>query len=67
MSAAEGRPDLAAIAAEAEVERETAVAVEQQAPSDEPMALAISELGYYEAELSSLRDAAVTLDEAEHS
>ena len=67
MSAAEGRPDLAAIAAEAEVKRETAVAVEQQAPSDEPMALAISELGYYEAELSSLRDAAVTLDEAEHS
>jgi hypothetical protein len=63
VSASEGRPDLAAIAAEAEIEREAALAEERGAPLDQPASL--GELGYYEAELTSLRDAAITLDEGE--
>jgi hypothetical protein len=60
-------PDLTAIAREAEVEIHTAESFEEVVANDEPaVALAAAELGYYEAELGSLRDAATTLDEAEH-
>lgn len=46
-------PDLQAIAMEADVELQEAEGV------------GLTELGYYEAELTSLRDAATTLAEAE--
>ncbi|MGY2875623.1 hypothetical protein ACVW00_002813 [Marmoricola sp. URHA0025 HA25] len=60
-------PDLAAIAHEAEAEILTAESVEWTAtPDDVTVELSTAELGYYEAELGSLRDAAGTLDEAEH-
>jgi hypothetical protein len=55
------RPDLAAIAGEAEVELLAAEAI------DSHSALDAAELGYYEAELTSLRDAATTVREAEQS
>ena len=53
--------DLAAIATEAEVELVTAetIQVTDLAPDD------LDGLGYYEAELASLRDAATTLGAAE--
>jgi hypothetical protein len=53
------RPDLAAIAGEAEVELLAAETI------DSASALDAAELGYYEAELTSLRDAATTVQEAE--
>jgi hypothetical protein len=60
-------PDLTAIAHEAEVEILTAETVEWAVRTgDMPVALSTAELGYYEAELRSLRDAATRLDEAEH-
>ena len=60
-------PDLAAIAHEAEAEILTAETIEWTAtPEDVTVELSTAELGYYEAELGSLRDAARTLDEAEH-
>jgi hypothetical protein len=55
------KPDLAAIVRETEAEMEVSEAVEHAA-SD---ALGTAELGYYEAELGSLRDAAERLEEAE--
>jgi hypothetical protein len=56
-----GTPDLAAVAAEAEVELVVARSIEivELTPDD-------TTLGYYEAELTSLRDAALTVQEAEH-
>jgi hypothetical protein len=61
-------PDLPAIVREAQVEItavETLIA--PGATSDgAAIALDTAELGYYEAELRSLRDAATTLDEAAH-
>lgn len=60
-------PDLAAIAHEAEAEILTAESIEWTAtPDDATVQLSIAELGYYEAELGSLRDAARTLDETQH-
>lgn len=59
-------PDLAAMAREAQVEilmAETAQA-STATPDD---AFDSAELGYYEAELRSLRDAATTLNEAEQN
>jgi hypothetical protein len=57
------RPDLVAIAAEAELEVEYAETARAGAGSlDDPSAvLATAELGYYEAELTSLREAATSL------
>jgi hypothetical protein len=60
-------PDLTAIAREADAEILTAETVEWAAVTgDLTDALSAAELGYYEAELGSLRDAATTLDETEH-
>jgi hypothetical protein len=60
-------PDLTAIAHEAEVKIRTAETAEWAATTgDATVALSTAELGYYEAELASLRDAATTLDKAEH-
>ena len=60
-------PDLTAIAREADLEILTAETVEWAATTgDITNALSTAELGYYEAELGSLRDAATSLDEAEH-
>ncbi|MDQ4112850.1 MAG: hypothetical protein M3306_17425 [Actinomycetota bacterium] len=58
--------DLAAIARQAQVEIEAAEAAQATDPTPDSAALAMdAELGYYEAELKNLRDAATTLDEAE--
>jgi hypothetical protein len=60
-------PDLTAIAHEAEMEILIAESFEEGATNDEAaVALSAAELGYYQAELRSLRDAATTLHEAEH-
>lgn len=61
------RPDLPAIAYEAEVEIRIAETIEaaETVPDDVPRAFDATEIGYYEAELTSLRDAATTLNEAE--
>jgi hypothetical protein len=61
-------PDLAAIADEAQVEIEYAETVQAAGVTleDASLVLATAELGYYEAELTSLRDAARTLGAAEH-
>jgi hypothetical protein len=67
MTNSSNSPDLAAIAHEAEVEILTAETVERAVMNgDAVVAMSAAELGYYEAELGSLRDAATTLDEAEH-
>ncbi len=67
MTNSSNSPDLTAIAHEAAVEILTAETVEWAAATgDTSLALSTAELGYYEAELGSLRDAAMTLDEAEH-
>lgn len=58
-------PDLAAIAREAEAEIIVAETVEITT-ADSTVALSAAELGYYEAELGSLRDAASALEQAEH-
>jgi hypothetical protein len=60
-------PDLPAIAHEAEVEILAATSIQEAAgnPSDPASAFDSSEIGYYEAELRSLRDAATRLGEAE--
>jgi hypothetical protein len=60
-------PDLRAIAYEAEVEILVAETIEAATPmADDAAHLAdTTEIGYYEAELKSLRDAATTLNEAE--
>jgi hypothetical protein len=60
-------PDLAAIAHEAETEILVAETVEWEITTDDvAVAMSSAELGYYEAELGSLRDAATSLDDAEH-
>lgn len=61
-------PDLSAIACEADVEIRMAETIEVtgSVPGDHTRALETTEIGYYEAELRSLRDAATTLSEAEH-
>jgi hypothetical protein len=60
-------PDLTAMAHVAEMEIMVAESFEEVATNDEvAVALSAAEFGYYEAELRSLRDAAITLDEAEH-
>jgi hypothetical protein len=61
------QPDLAAIAQEAQVEILAAETIQgsQATPDDAALALSATELGYYEAELESLRDAATTLDESD--
>jgi len=61
-------PDLPAIALEAEVEILVAETIEAAMPmlDDGAHAFDTTEIGYYEAELRSLRDAATTLNEAEH-
>ena len=68
MSNVPDSPDLAAMAREAQVEIEYAVTLEAaEVPLDDASAaFATAELGYYEAELTSLREAARTLDAAEH-
>ena len=58
--------DLPAIATRAEVEILTIDVAEVSLGAGES-ALATAELGYYEAELTSLRDAARTLSEPERS
>lgn len=60
-------PDLPGIAFEAEVEILVAETIEAAAPVSDDAAHAVDtiEIGYYEAELKSLRDAATTLNEAE--
>jgi hypothetical protein len=60
-------PDLPAIAYEAQVEILTAQTIQaaEAMPDDATRAFDTAELGYYEAELGSLRDAAMALHEAE--
>ena len=60
-------PHLMAIARQAQVKIEAAEAVQatELAPDSATLAVDVAELGYYEAELKSLREAATTLDEAE--
>lgn len=60
-------PDLPGIAFEAEVEILVAETIEAAAPVSDDAAHAVDtiEIGYYEAELKSLRDAATSLNEAE--
>jgi hypothetical protein len=60
-------PDLPAIAHEAEVEILVAETIQdaEAAPEEAALAFDTTEIGYYEAELTSLRDAATTLDQAE--
>ena len=60
-------PDLPAIAHEAEVEIQVAEAIKAAGTPTDDLAHAFdtAEIGYYEAELTSLRDAATTLNEAE--
>lgn len=60
-------PDLPGIAFEAEVEILVAETIEAAAPASDDAAHAVDtiEIGYYEAELKSLRDAATSLNEAE--
>ena len=62
-------PDLPAIAYEAQVEILTAETIQDRSaqPGADVRALNAAELGYYEAELRSLRDAATSLDEAEQN
>lgn len=62
------RPDLPAIAREAQLEIAAVETVTATGATSDGAAAALdtAELGYYEAELRSLRDAAMTLDEAEH-
>ena len=61
------RPDLPAIAYEAQVEIVVAEAIQEAGVKTDDAAHAFdtTEIGYYEAELRSLRDAATTLNEAE--
>ena len=66
MTNSSNSPDLAAIAHEAEAEILTAKTIEWAATDDPGVALSTAELGYYEAELGSLRDAAARLDKAAH-
>ena len=60
-------PDLSAIAYEAQVEILVAETIQTAGvtPDDAAHAFDTAEIGYYEAELKSLRDAATTLNEAE--
>jgi hypothetical protein len=59
-------PDLAAIAREAQIE--ILIAETAQVPTATPDdAFSSAELGYYEAELRNLRDAATTLNEAQRN
>ncbi len=60
-------PDLPAIAHEAEVEILVAESIQEAAtqPDDVGLAVETVEIGYYEAELVNLRDAATSLDAAE--
>jgi hypothetical protein len=60
-------PDLSAIAYEAQVEILVAETIQAAGvmPDDAAHAFDTAEIGYYEAELKSLRDAATTLKEAE--
>jgi hypothetical protein len=64
MTSIPNSPDLPAIAYEAQVE--ILVVESIQAAEATPDAGDVAELGYYEAELKSLRDAATSLNEAEH-
>jgi len=59
--------DLSAIAHQAQVEILVAETIQATgvAPDDVAHAFDTAEIGYYEAELKSLRDAATTLNEAE--
>jgi hypothetical protein len=60
------RPDLPAIAHEAQVELLAAETIQAAGPMpDDVYAFDTAEIGYYEAEVKSLRDAATTLNEAE--
>ncbi len=60
-------PDLLAIAGEAQVEILVAETIQAGVmPDGAGYAFDTSEIGYYEAELKSLRGAATTLNEAEH-
>ncbi len=60
-------PDLSAIAHEAQIEILVAETIQAAGvtPDDAAHAFDTAEIGYYEAELKSLRDAATKLDEAE--
>jgi hypothetical protein len=60
-------PDLSAIAHEAQLEILVAETIQAAGvmPDDAAHAFDTAEIGYYEAELMSLRDAATTLNEAE--
>jgi hypothetical protein len=67
MTKREDRPDLAAIAREAAVELgDAALAGGRREEPSGSLAASVAELGYYEAELRSLHDAAIALEEAEH-
>jgi hypothetical protein len=61
-------PDLPAIAYEAQIEISVAETIEatESVIGGAALALDTAEIGYYEAELKSLRDAATALDDAEH-
>ena len=61
-------PDLPAIVREAQVEIAAVETLTAASATSDGTAIVFdtAELGYYEAELRSLRDAAMTLDEAEH-
>ena len=60
-------PDLSAIAYEAQVEILVAETIQAAGvtPDDPAHAFDTAEIGYYEAELKSLRDAATTLNQTE--
>lgn len=61
-------PDLLAVAEEAQVEIAAAEVLQGPGmPLDAAGSFATAELGYYEAELRSLRGAATRLDEADRS
>ena len=66
MTNSSNSPDLGAIARQAQAEILIAETLESVGTDDADVALSTAELGYYEAELGSLRDAAARLNEVEH-
>jgi hypothetical protein len=67
MTNSSNSPDLVAIARTADVEILTAETLGSASMVDDSAVdSSAAELGYYEAELGSLRDAATSLDQAEH-
>jgi hypothetical protein len=66
MTNSSNSPDLGAIARQAEAEILIAETLEATRTDDADVALSTAELGYYEAELGSLRDGAARLNEVRH-